>query len=83
MDQAICESASTYYNGISCNGQKHVDEIALPFIQIAAFLIVIIVLAMVGVIIRIYGKKVRQIASASAIGTAASAAKQQKILGQK
>ena len=82
MNQEICRSVSSYAE-ISCDDQISVNEIALPFMQIAVLLIIIIILAAVGIIIKRYGKEVRQAANTSAMNAVTAQVEQEKILGQK
>ena len=79
MNQTICESYASYAK-VSCGNKMSADNIALPFIQIATLLIIIIVLAVIGIFIRVYTKKVRAATKNSAIESIAAQAEQDEII---
>ncbi|MCL2451953.1 hypothetical protein FWD20_03780 [Candidatus Saccharibacteria bacterium] len=80
MDDAICGSISAYTE-ISCSGEGTASAVALPVIQIGVVLIIIIALAVVGVVMKKYAKKVRAAVDAP-MSKAVEKVEQDKLLNQ-
>jgi len=81
MDNTICESISSYTE-ISCDDAQSASAVALPVMEIGTLLIIIIALAVVGLIMRKYVKKVKDTRNSS-LGGAVERAEQDKLLNQK
>ncbi|MCL2173895.1 hypothetical protein FWH58_01160 [Candidatus Saccharibacteria bacterium] len=81
MNDSICASLSAYTE-ISCSDAASVSAVAQPVIEIGAMLVVIIVLAIIGMIMKKSAKKVRLAVNAP-LGEMVEKLEQEKLLDQK
>ncbi|MCL2280680.1 hypothetical protein FWC31_02235 [Candidatus Saccharibacteria bacterium] len=82
MDSTICQSVSAYVE-ISCSGSETTSAVATPIIQIGMMLIVIIILATVGIIMKKNAKKVAQVTVNMPVRKVVEKFEQDKLLNQK
>jgi hypothetical protein len=60
MNSTICDSISAYTE-ISCSDAETASAVALPIIQIGVVLIIIIALAIIGIVMKKYARKVQTV----------------------